>query len=163
MALVPGRANLMLICREPGLLFIKTMKTAGSSIEIALGPALRDGDLATPLWPQEERQRPGKTVRRAVRRMVRALRERSDGAVRARYPHHGYDVAAKYLSAEIEGCRAFCVERNPYDKAVSAFHFVYDRYNRPVTDPGQHSRNSASPRGWLRSPISTCTRVMANW
>jgi|GEM_PF-4419172 len=127
----------MLICRDPGLLFVKTMKTAGSSIEIALGPLLREGDLATPLDPSEESQRPGRNVRRAVRSMVRTLRERSDGAVRARYPHHGHDVAATYLANEIEGCRAFCVERNPYDKAVSAFHFVYDRHNRRITDPGQ--------------------------
>lgn len=118
-------------------------------------------------WPGVARRRSGHaalaTGGETEARQDRATRGSAHGAVRARYPHHGYDVAAKYLSAEIEGCRAFCVERNPYDKAVSAFHFVYDRYNRPVTDPGQHSRNSASPRGWLRSPISTCTRVMANW
>lgn len=127
----------MLICRDPGLFFIKTMKTAGSSIEIALGPLLKEGDLATPLYPDEERARPGRNVRRAVRRMVATLRERSDGALRARYPHYGYEVAAAYLPDEIRGCYSFCVERNPYDKAISAFHFVYSRHNRRITDLGQ--------------------------
>ena len=127
----------MLIIRSSGLLFIKTMKTAGSSIEIALSALLQDGDLASPLEPEEERARPGRKVRQAVRQMVGALRERGGGALRPRYPHHGYDVAATYLPEEIAGCYAVCVERNPYDKAVSAFHFVRARHNRPITDTPQ--------------------------
>ena len=125
----------MLICREPGLLFIKTMKTAGSSIELALSAHLREGDLASPLDPDEERARPGPAAQRAVRRMTRTLRERGDGRLRVRYPHHGHDIARTYLSREIAGCYAFCVERNPYDKAVSAFHFVSHRHDRAITDP----------------------------
>ena len=137
----------MLICRAPGLVFIKTMKTAGTSIEIALSARLREGDLASPLDPDEERARPGPAPRRAVRRMVRTLRERSDGTLRVRYPHHGHDVARTYLSDKIAGCLAFCVERNPYDKAVSAFHFVAHRHNRPITDtPRQFEAFCRSPR-----------------
>ena len=137
----------MLIVRSSGLLFIKTMKTAGSSIEIALSTLLQDGDLASPLDPEEEHARPGPYVRRAVRRMVATLRTRGNGALRVRYPHHGHDVAATYLPDEISGCYAFCVERNPYDKAVSAFHFVCARHNRPITDqPRQFETFCRSPR-----------------
>ena len=137
----------MIIARSLGLLFIKTMKTAGTSIEIALSPYLQDGDFASPLEPDEEQQRSGKNVRRAVRNMTRTLRMRSNAEEKIRYPHHGFDVAEKYFSEEIDGCHAFCVERNPYDKAVSAFHFLYHRRNRPITDTRiQFAEFCQSPR-----------------
>jgi len=127
----------MLICNDPSFVFVKTMKTAGTSIEIALSSLLKRGDMTSPLEPDEEKQRPGKAPRMAARLLVRTLREKSDGAVRGRYPHHGYKVAQTYLADQISGRYSFCVERNPYDKAISAFHFVASRRGTKITDVTQ--------------------------
>lgn len=125
----------MMILRDPGLVFIKTKKTGGTSIEIALGQHLKKGDFASPLTPEEEAQRKGK--RPIVRDSVRLLRERSNGEVRARQPHNGLDVVNGYLSDLAEGCTSFCVERNPWDKAVSAFYFWMHQRGIEVTKPQQ--------------------------
>lgn len=123
----------MIICQEHKLVFVKTKKTAGSSIEIALGRLLMPGDFATPLSPNSETLRPGK--RAIVKASVARLRERSNGTVRARYSHLGFQVAKDFLEDEIEGCLSFAVERNPWDKAVSAFYFWMLRRGREVKDP----------------------------
>lgn len=122
----------MLILREQKLLFVKTKKTAGTSIEILLSEHLQQGDFATPLLPDEEKLRPKK--RKIVRESVHLLRERAQGKVRARYPHLGLDVAESYLDDISSGCESFCVERNPWDKAVSAFFFWMHRRGGPITD-----------------------------
>lgn len=82
--------------------------------------------------------------------MVRTLRARSEGAIRARFPHHGFDVAKTYLGDEIVGCYSFCVERNPYDKVVSGFHYVHKRQGRGIVDLAAQFKNYCrSP--WLRA------------
>ncbi|WP_424833350.1 hypothetical protein [Ruegeria sp.] len=123
----------MMILREPKLVFIKTKKTAGSSIEIALGRHLKAGDFATPMSPEEETHREGK--RRIVRQSVRLLRERSDGAIQARQAHNGISVVNTYLPDVADGCFSFCVERNPWDKAISAFYFWMHQRRIEVIDP----------------------------
>jgi hypothetical protein len=123
----------MIICQEHKLVFVKTKKTAGTSIEIVLGRLVKAGDFASPLYPDEEKLRPGKNV--IVKSSVARLRERSDGAVRARNPHLGFQVAKDFLADEIEGCFSFAVERNPWDKALSAFYFWMLRRGRKIDDP----------------------------
>ncbi|MGV6803723.1 MAG: hypothetical protein ACWA49_05910 [Ruegeria sp.] len=123
----------MMILKDPKLVFIKTKKTAGTSIEIALSSHLNEGDFATPFNKEEERQRPGKQY--IVRRSMQILRDRADGAVQARYPHNGIEVVNTYLADFAEGCTSFCVERNPWDKAVSAFYFWMHQRGTEINDP----------------------------
>jgi hypothetical protein len=123
----------MIICQEHRLFFVKTKKTAGTSIEIALGRLLKVGDFASPLYPDEEKLRPGKAA--IVKDSVARLRERSNYTVRARNPHLGFQVAKSFLTEEIEGCFSFVVERNPWDKALSAFYFWMSRRGSTVKDP----------------------------
>jgi hypothetical protein len=123
----------MIICQEHRLVFVKTKKTAGTSIEIALGRLLKVGDFASPLYQDEEKLRPGKEA--IVKKSVARLRERSNYTVRARNPHLGFKVAKDFLTDEIEGCFSFAVERNPWDKALSAFYFWMSRRGNAVKDP----------------------------
>lgn len=122
----------MIILREPKLVFIKTKKTAGSSIEMALSPKLKEGDFATPFNKEGESQRPGKQI--IVRRSVQLLRDRAKGEVQARYPHNGISVVNRFLADIAEGCSSFCVERNPWDKAVSAFYFWMHQRGTQIND-----------------------------
>ncbi|EEE38781.1 hypothetical protein RKLH11_2625 [Rhodobacteraceae bacterium KLH11] len=123
----------MMILKEQKLVFIKTKKTAGSSIEIALGQLLKPGDFASPLTNDEERLRRGK--RKIVLNSVKLLRERGGGKVRVRDPHAGFEVVKRYLPDIAEDCTSFCVERNPWDKAVSAFYFWMHQRKLEITNP----------------------------
>ncbi len=123
----------MMILREPKLVFIKTKKTGGSSIEITLGQLLRAGDFASPLTREEESLRRGK--RKIVLNSVKMLRERGGGKIRVRNPHAGIEIVNGYLSDLADGCTRFCVERNPWDKAVSAFYFWMHQRKTEITNP----------------------------
>lgn len=119
----------MMISHSRRFVFIKTKKTAGTSIECALAPYLQPGDLTSPLVEHEAR------TRRYSKAFVRTLRER-DSTIRARNPHLPAKVITDHFRAETEGYLRFCVERNPWDKALSAFFFWISRHpvNRRKTD-----------------------------
>lgn len=117
----------MIISHSRKFIFVKTKKTAGTSIECALAPYLTKGDLASPLIEHETRVRP------MSRAFVRLLREK-DNSIRARNPHLPITVISDHFREETNGYYSFCVERNPWDKAISAFFFWTSR--RPY-DPAQ--------------------------
>ncbi|MGM0740329.1 MAG: sulfotransferase domain-containing protein [Pseudomonadota bacterium] len=111
----------MMISHSRKFVFVKTKKTAGTSIECALAPYLEPGDLTSPLVEHA----PG--TRRYSKEFVRILRER-DASLRARNPHLPYSVVADHFARETKGYYRFCVERNPWDKAISAFFFWISRH-----------------------------------
>lgn len=114
----------MMIVHSRKFVFVKTKKTAGTSIECALAPYLRPGDLASPLVEHDAK------IRRYSKEFVRILRER-DGNIRARNPHLPTSVITDHFKLETEGYFRFCVERNPWDKALSAFFFWISRHPVP--------------------------------
>ncbi|WP_138933570.1 sulfotransferase family 2 domain-containing protein [Roseovarius arcticus] len=117
----------MIISHSRKFVFVKTKKTAGTSIECALAPHLEPGDLASPLVEHEPQ------YRRFSKEFVRILREKDSG-IRARNPHLPASVVSRHFSKETEGYYSFCVERNPWDKAISAFFFWISKH--PV-DPSR--------------------------
>ena len=111
----------MIISHSHKFVFVKTKKTAGTSIECALAPSLESGDLASPLVEHEPK------YRRFSRDFVRILREK-DSAIRARNPHLPASVISTHFKEETQGYFSFCVERNPWDKAISAFFFWISKH-----------------------------------
>lgn len=111
----------MIISHSHRFVFVKTAKTAGTSVECALAPYLRKGDLTSPLEEHEPK------YRRFSKEFVRILREK-DGDIRARNPHLPASVIHDHFAKETEGYFSFCVERNSWDKAVSAFYFWISRH-----------------------------------
>jgi hypothetical protein len=133
----------MIISRRHNFIFIKTRKTAGSSMEFALASHAGPDDLVTPFNPAEELERygvypnavprnyaPDKALEAAYREAIasgdnsaiknawRALVATVDDVS---FGRHGGAKRAKRLAGEAlwNAAYKFTIERHPYEKAVS--------------------------------------------
>ncbi|MGF6692094.1 sulfotransferase family 2 domain-containing protein [Metapseudomonas resinovorans] len=95
----------MIISHKHKFIFIKTRKTAGTSIEAYLSPLCGDADIFTPIKPHVSPHLP-----------------RNHEGFFNHIPAHkvrdalGQDIWDSYFK--------FCVERNPWDKMASFYHFI---------------------------------------
>lgn len=101
-------------------IFIKTVKTAGTSIEIDLSRRVEDEAVVTPITPSDDNHHPRNYCAQ-------------DGTVR--YTNH---MKANLIRDQIGGDRfagffKFCVEREPVEKCISQFHMLR---NSPVHNQG---------------------------
>ena len=102
----------MIISHKFRFIFVKTLKTAGTSIEVFLSQHCGPLDVVTPIKPHVKPHR--------ARNHVGYFNHMSGDGIRARV---GPDVWESYFK--------FCVERNPWDKTLSFFHMQKVR-----DDPG---------------------------
>lgn len=126
----------MILSHRHRFIFVKTQKTAGTSIEIALSEHCGPDDVVTPITEEDERIRrergaagprnyrepfsptdPRDWVRRALgrRRPARFWNHISAAEIRERVDPGVWD-----------GYFKFCFERNPWDKVVSFYYFHRD-------------------------------------
>ena len=134
----------MIISHEHKFIFLKTRKTAGTSVEIALSRFCGEGDVITPISPADEalRQRLSHRGPQNFRVVTRFTPE--DGAPlstrkRMRQKQIGYynhmpaeEIRAIVGTAAWDEYFKFCFERNPWDKAISRyFHGTRGREPRP--------------------------------
>ncbi len=119
----------MIVLHQHKLIFIKTLKTAGTSIEMALSRACGPDDIVTPIFPAVDGHKdqnwrgwfaPWKEVQssadfkknmREFLRRDRLYNHIPARFARARLPRKIWD---SYLKV--------CVERNPWDKTLSHYH-----------------------------------------
>ena len=130
----------MIVSHRHRFVFVKTRKTAGTSIEVFLSPRCGEEDIVTPLEPPEPGHRP-RNFRglsnpfTAAARREPWLRTAKRFATATRYYNHmpaalvrervGATVWGEYLT--------FCVERNPWDKVVSMWHMERSRSGSDLT------------------------------
>lgn len=104
----------MIISHKYKFIFIKTRKTAGTSIEVYLSEHCGDSDVLTeiipPYPPHKARNNEG------------FYNHMPATEIRNKVPK---DIWANY--------HKFCVERNPWDKVVSYFHMEKSRKNNHLT------------------------------
>ena len=121
-------------------IFIKTRKTAGTTVEVALASCCGPDDIVTPLGPYDELARTDGTpvcrnfcsdpaVEEELRQAV--LRKDRKTFARARrksdfFAHMPAKAIREKLAPEFWArARKITVERHPYEKAVSATYFNY--------------------------------------
>ncbi len=122
----------MIVSHKNRFIFLKTRKTAGSSIEIALSKHCGPEDIITQIAPSEEELRLGLGYRgrqntqiplNMYRKWDLWFRLRGGGPA-----HHFNHTPAKLLRKRLganlfDEYYKFCVVRNPWDRAVSLFYF----------------------------------------
>ncbi len=126
----------MIVSHEHKFIFIKTAKTAGTSIEVFLSQQCGPDDIVTPITPPIELHCPRNYE--AVVSSLPALRRRTTGLFPilrsarkqedAFFNHMAAVLVKKRVSATVwRSYFKFCVERNPWDKVLSHFHMAATR------------------------------------
>jgi hypothetical protein len=133
----------VIVSVEHGFVFIKTRKTAGTSIEIALSRHVgRRGDVVTEITEEDERIRratPGAHPPMGVRV---PLRRRLRGAP-ARWRNHTPAAVAALHLPTWDRSRRWAVMRDPWDVAASTV-----RWRRHVTGDPDLTLDDVLATGW---------------
>ena len=108
----------MVISHKYQFIFIKTRKTAGTSIEVFLSRVGGEDDILLPLRPAEAGHRPRNYDKDCFRNNKNGFRNHiSARKIRPLLPASVWEHYFK-----------FCVERNPWDKCLSDYHWRKGRY-----------------------------------
>lgn len=122
----------MIVSHRHKFIFIKTRKTAGTSIEIALSTIVGDEDVLSYLQMGDERTREESTGRRAQNDRIpfsrytgidyyELLKRRK---IHRFKEHESASTIRKWLKPEIwDSYFKFCFDRNPFDRAISLYYW----------------------------------------
>lgn len=123
----------MIISHKHRFIFIKTNKTAGTSVEIALSKFCGPEDVLTPISPADEvlREKEGYSGRqnylasKAEYGLQDWVRFVFKGTRRRRFFNHiSGELVRQRVPAEIwESYFKFCIERNPWDRVISSYYW----------------------------------------
>ena len=135
----------MIISHSRKFIFVKTIKTAGTSLEMALSKYCAPDDVLTPLTPHEEaeRLRIAGTGARNYMKPAAAMRpaERARWLLRGRrsqlfVEHPAAAHARRQLGAAVwDGYFKFAVTRHPYERCVSRYFYEVKHAKNPAWDP----------------------------
>lgn len=130
---------LVIVSHRYRFIFLKTAKTAGTSIEIALSKFLGPDDIITPVsaddellrkqsggvGPQNYRHPPG-TSGKSLKAVLNCLRKPA-------FYHHMPATEVRSLVGEHtwQSYFRFCVERNPFDRVISLYYWCCRKGHRP--------------------------------
>lgn len=123
----------MIISHKHRFIFVKTQKTAGTSIETFLSQYCGNGDVLTPFGKLVDTHMPrnyegyfnpipeliltrGKGRKKTLRQLL--LREKFHSHIPA------YKIRARIRENIWSSYFKFCVERNPWDKTLSHYYFI---------------------------------------
>ena len=154
----------MIVSHKNRFIFIKTEKTAGTSIEIALSKYCGPEDIITPITPEDEAKRKSLGYRGAQNYKIpfakyskidfcKAVQQRSRLAF---FNHAGASFIKRYLDKDIwDSYYKFCFERNPWDKVVSWYYWRYKKEPRPPISDFVQSTEANIIKGFELYTISS--------
>ncbi len=132
----------MIISHSHKFIFLKTTKTAGTSIEIALSKFCGPNDIITPIVAEDEETRRKLGYRGpqnyflpitsyGIYDMARWLTKREK-------KHFYNHISAKEVKAHVgdqvwNSYYKFCIERNPWDRCISQYYWLNQSEPRPTT------------------------------
>lgn len=133
----------MIINHKYKFIFLKTAKTASTSIEIALSKHCDKKDIITLMLPADEEIRRNLKHRGAQNYLspitdysIQELINLSFGKIekRQRYYHHiSAQEVKKYIGDKTwNSYYKFCVERNPWERCISLYYWMYQTEPRPM-------------------------------
>lgn len=143
----------MIVSHRHKFIFVKTSKTAGTSIEIALSEYCGPGDIITPIAPKDEQIRRAMGFRGPQNTFVPYSRYRWRDWIYAAgagnriefFNHLPATIAKQWIGSEIwEEYFVFAFERNPFDKAVSRYY--WSTRDSEVRPPIQEYLRQENPR-----------------
>lgn len=148
----------MIINHKHRFIFLKTRKTAGTSIEIALSRCCHDNDVITPISEEDEQER-RRLGLRGPQNFNFPLRTYNTADWRAwlrkgrRKRFYNHAEAALVLNgigkATWDSYFKFCFERNPFDKAISRYYW---------------STRDSNPRPAIGAYLKSApVRLLSNW
>jgi len=132
----------MIVCHRYKFIFLKTRKTAGTSIEIGLSRFCSDDDIITPIKREDERTRRQLGYRGPQNFRLSPFRySRNDWArLVTRFKparchnHMPATLVRKWVGEEVwNSYFKFAFERNPWDKMISSYYWRTRRMNRRPT------------------------------
>ena len=132
----------MVISHQYKFIFVRTRKTASTSVEIALSQILGNQDIITPFCPRDEKLRAewgGKGPQNYLESWTRyklqdifALLIKKRKKMRF-YNHMSSKDIKNLIGEEIwNSYFKFCFERNPWDKVISLYYHRYKTEPRPA-------------------------------
>lgn len=134
----------MIISHEHRFIFIKTRKTAGTSVEIALSRFCGPDDVITPIVFEEDERRRRELGYRGAQNYYVPLRFYSKTELLRRLwtrrrkefiNHVGVEFIRANVDKEIwDGYFKFCLERDPFDKAISRYYWMTEEPRPSIGD-----------------------------
>jgi hypothetical protein len=134
----------MIYCRHHRFLFLKTSKTAGTSIEMSLSRHCQPGDIVTPVTSRDEHLRDqvggwgpaGYAAPFREYRWADWLKLATRFQKKCRFYNHmpASEVRQLLLPDDWDSAFRFCVARNPWDRAVSYYLHKFKKSPRPKVD-----------------------------
>ena len=143
----------MIVSHKHKFIFLKTYKTAGSSMEVLFSRFCGPDDIVTPLMPEDEALRPDHGPRNykwpwwqwPLRGKIKSLKGKNPG-VRwtGYYAHMPARPMRRYLGEDVwNSYFKFSIERNPWDRQVSIYFWrTRNLEKRPSFKEYMHSNDN---------------------